>query len=295
MSTRVKIGGHEVELSHLDKVWFPQSGITKGDVLAYYDDMSSLILPLYKDHALTMLRCPDGIKGEQFMQKNVPDYFPEWIETYTVPKDDGQTKYALVNNKATLLYIANQGCISFHLSLSKVDKFKYPCYLIFDFDPSVPDLKLLKKVVKWTKELMDELGLPAFLQTTGSEGFHIYVPLKREVTNDESLAFAKECGRHLVKEHPHEITIEMKKDKRGDKVFLDYARNARGFNNIGPYSLRPIENAPLATPLHWDELNDKSLHPQSYNLKNIAKRLSTVEDPWKDLLKHPASLKSKFK
>jgi bifunctional non-homologous end joining protein LigD len=288
----IKVDGHEIEISHLDKMLFPKSTITKGDIVSYYEDLSSLIVPLYENHALTMVRCPEGIQGQQFIQKNVPPYFPKWIDTYTVTSEERKTKYALVNNKSTLLYLVNQACISFHLSLSKIDKFHYPSYLIFDLDPSIDDLQLLKSVVMWTKDLLDNLGLPSFLQTTGSKGFHIYVPIKRDVTFETSHAFVRECADHLAREHPNEITIEFHKSKRGKKVLVDHGRNSYGFNNIAPYSLRPIENAPLATPIHWDELENKELHPQSYNLKNIRERLKTVENPWKDLFSQAVSLKS---
>lgn len=294
-NTKIRtIDGHPIELSRLDKILFPKTGLTKEDIISYYDDMSSLILKLYKDRPLTMIRCPEGIEGQQFIQKNMPSYFPDWIETFAFPTDEGITRHILVNNKSTLVYLANQACISFHLSLSKIDKVDYPAYLIFDLDPSTPDIKLLKTVALWTKELLDTLKLPSFLQTTGSRGFHIYIPLKREVTFETVRAFAKECAHHLAQEHPEEITLEYRKEKRGNKILIDFARNTYGFNNIGPYSLRPIENAPLATPLHWDELKDKNLHPQSFNLKNISKRLNKIEDPWKDIFKKKASLLKMF-
>lgn len=288
------VDGHEIELSRLDKVLFPKSGITKKDVISYYEEMSSYILPHYKNRTLTMMRCPEGIEGQQFIQKKIPSYFPEWIKTYTVQTEEDSTPLALVNNKSTLIYLANQACISFHLSLSKIDKFNYPAYLIFDFDPSTPNLKLLKSVVMRTKKLMEELSFIPFLQTTGSKGFHIYIPLKRDVTFEESRAFAHQCANHLAKEHPKEITTEFTKAKRGNKVLIDYARNTYGFNNIAPFSLRPIESAPLATPIHWDELEDEKLTPQSYNLKNIFKRLNKLDDPWKDMSKHHFSIKRIF-
>jgi len=288
----IEIEGHEIELSNLDKVFFPKSGITKGELINYYDDISSLVLPLYKDRLLTMLRCPDGIQEQQFIQKKIPAYFPKWIDRHTLSAEEKSLTQALVNSKASLIYIANQGCVSFHLNLSTIDKLKYPNYLIFDLDPSSEDLKLLKSVVNRVKDFLDNLGLKSFIQTTGSHGFHIYVPLKRDLDFDKIHLFAKECASYLAKEYPDEITIEQRKEKRGKRVLIDYARNSYGLSAIAPYSLRPIENAPLATPLHWDEVGDKHLNPQTYTLKNIFKRLSKIDDPWKDMSKHQVSLKS---
>lgn len=288
----IKIEKHKIELSNLDKVLFPKSRITKGDLINYYEKMSSIILPLYENRPLTMLRCPDGIHKQQFIQKEAPDYFPEWIDRYKLTKKGGQTEHALVNNKATLVYLANQACITFHVCLSKVDKIKYPSYLIFDLDPSTEDINLLKKVVGRVKELIDFLGLKGFLQTTGSRGFHIYVPLKRELTFTKIHHFAKEFAISLARKYPKEITIEQSKAKREKRVFIDYARNSYGLNAVAPYSVRAIENAPIATPLEWEELKEKDLNAQSYNLKNIFKRLSQREDPWKEISHHQFSLES---
>lgn len=288
----IKIEGHEIKLSNLNKVLFPKSNITKGELISYYQDMSANILPLYKDHPLTMWRCPDGIQHQQFYQKAISDYFPEWIERFKMPKKDGFTEHVLLNNKATLIYLANQACITFHLNLAKVNKVNYPNYLLFDFDPSVDDLALLKKVVLRVKKLLDYLELVGFLQTTGSRGFHIYVPLKRIHTFSYVHDFAKNIGVYLAKEYPQEITIEQSKAKRGKRVLLDYVRNSYSMNSVAPYSVRAIENAPVATPLHWDELDDKDLNAQSYTLKNIFKRLDQIEDPWKEIHSHKFSLKS---
>lgn len=291
----VKIDGHEIELSNLDKVLFPKSGITKGDLISYYEKMSSVILPHYENRPLTMLRCPDGIQHQKFIQKEIPDYFPKWIERYKLTKKESHNEHALVNHKATLVYIANQACITFHLGLSKIDKIKYPNYLIFDLDPSTEDLALLKKVVNRVKELIDSINLKGFLQTTGSRGFHVYVPLKREYTFTEVHRFAKEFATYLAHEYSEEITIAQSKIKREKRVLIDYARNSYGLNIVAPYAVRAIENAPIATPLEWEELNDKDLHPQSYNLKNIFKRLSQREDPWKEINRHQVSLKNSIK
>jgi len=290
MAEIVKITGHEIELSHLDKILFPKSEITKGDLINYYKDIAKKALPYYKNRPLTMERAPNGIQKESFIQKEIPDYFPKWIERTKLSKKDGQIEHVLVNNAATLVYVANQACITFHLTLSRADKIHYPSYLIFDLDPSTEDVPLLKEVAKQVNALMEDLGLKGFLQTTGSRGFHIYVPLKRDLTFEKVRGFAKKCAGYLALKYPEEMTIEQSKEKRGKRVLIDYMRNAYGNSAVAPYSVRTKENAPIATPLHWEELENKDLDAQSYHIKNIFKRLSQVKDPWVDMAKHKFSL-----
>lgn len=291
MTKVIKIDEYEIEVANLDKVLFPKSGITKGNLINYYSDIASLALSLYKDRPLTMQRCPDGIQRQSFMQKEIPDYFPSWIDQKELSKKDGSVRHVLVNKKATFVYLANQACITFHLGLSTIDKIDYPGYLLFDLDPSSEDLSLLKQVALYVKELNDSLGLTSFIQTTGSRGFHIYIPLKRDLPFERVHAFAKDFASHLAQKYPNEITIELSKEKRDTRVFIDYVRNAYGLHAVAPYSVRIKENAPIATPLHWYELESKSLFSQSYTLTNILKRLDKVDDPWKDILKTKNSLK----
>jgi bifunctional non-homologous end joining protein LigD len=287
----IEIEGHKIECAHLNKILFPKSGIRKNEVISYYEDIAPIALPFYENHPLTMLRCPDGIEGESFIQKSTPSYFPKWIERHKIVLNDTTLTQTLVNNKAIFVYLANQACITFHLGLSKIDKIKYPSYLIFDLDPSSEDIGLLKNVVGYVKTLLEHLNVKAFLQTTGSRGFHIYVPLKREFTFNKTHAFAKKFANYLAHEYPQDITIAQSKKMRGKKVFIDYARNAYGLNNVAPYSLRAKEHAPIATPLHWEELEEKNLTSQSYNIKNIFKRLGQIKDPWAEMLHQEASLK----
>jgi len=291
-SKGIQIDGHIIDVSHLDKVLFPKSGITKEELVTYYNNISSMVLPLYENRPLTMQRCPDGIDKQNFIQKGVPDYFPPWIDRYKLTKEKGTIEQVLVNNAATMAYLANQACITFHLGLSQVDKIHYPNYLIFDLDPSIEDIVLLKKVVKYVKELIDHLELKGFIKTTGSRGFHIYIPLKREHTFEKVHDFAKVFATYLSKKYPQEITIEQSKSKREKRVLIDYARNSYGLSVVAPYSIRAIEGAPIATPLDWEELKDKDLTSQSYNIKNIFERLKMKKDPWREMGTYHFSLES---
>lgn len=287
----IHVDGYDIEVSNLKKVLFPKSGITKGELITYYRKIASRALPLYRDRPLTMQRCPDGIQHQDFMQKEIPAYFPLWIEQKELPKKEGSIRHILVNNTATFVYLANQACVTFHLGLSTIDKINYPRYLLFDLDPSSEDLGLLKKVALRVKELSESLGLGSFIQTTGSRGFHIYIPLKRELSFEPVHSFAKEFASYLAEQYPDEITIEQSKEKRDVRIFIDYVRNSYGLHAVGPYSVRTKENAPIATLLHWSELKNKELTSQTYTIKNIFDRLDNMDDPWKDILKAQYSLK----
>ena len=291
----LKVGGYTIETSNLDKILFPESKITKGEVIEYYENISDYALPYLKDHPLTMLRCPDGINGQQFIQKKVSPYFPQWIDRCEVSSKEGTLQQVIINKKATLVYLANQACITYHLYLSKIDKMQYPSYVIFDIDPSTDDLLALKKVVWHVKKLLDLLELECFLQTSGSKGFHIYVPLKRIFTFQQTHDFAKDAANYLAKEYPNEITVKQSKKDRGNRALIDYARNGYGLSTVAPYSLRAIETAPIATPIHWDELDEKNIGPRTYNIKNIFNRLNQIQDPWADLLNHKLSIDSAIK
>jgi bifunctional non-homologous end joining protein LigD len=291
----IRVDGYNIEVSNLDKVLFPKSNISKGDLINYYHNIPlSFLLPLYKNRPLSMQLCPNGIGNGCFMQKEIPNYFPSWIEQKELPKRGGSIKHIIVNNRATLVYLANQACVTLHLGLSTIDKIYYPNYLLFDLDPSIENLDLLKQVAVRVRELGDSLKLRSFIQTTGSRGFHIYVPLKREFSFERVHIFAKEFASHLSQKYPNEITIEQAKDKREGKIFIDYARNAYGLHAVAPYSVRAKENAPIATPLHWEELAHKELTSQSYTIKNIFSRLESMEDPWKDILTTKCSLASRL-
>lgn len=286
----IKIDKYEIEVSNLDKVLFPKSGITKGDLINYYRDIALHALPLYRNRPLTMQRCPDGIQRQNFMQKEIPDYFPSWIDHKVLSKKEGSVQHVLVNKAATFVYLANQTCITFHLGLSTIDKIDYPSYLLFDLDPSSKDLELLKQVAIHVKELADSLELKSFIQTTGSRGFHVYIPLKREFHFEQVHAFAKDFASTLVQQYPDKITIEQSKEKRGSRIYIDYVRNSYGLHAVAPYSVRAKENAPIATPIHWQEVEHKELTPQSYTIKNISNRLDKIDDPWKDILKTQCSV-----
>jgi bifunctional non-homologous end joining protein LigD len=286
----VTIGGHTVALSNLDKVLFPQSGLTKGDLVGYYRRIAEVALPHYRDRPLTMHRYPDGIGLDGFFQKDVPDYFPAWVERAKLGKKGGTVDYVLTNNAATLVYLANQGCITPHLALARRDQPEHPDRLIFDLDPSDDDFGKVTAAAGRVREMLDNLDLVSFVQTTGSRGLHVVVPLDRSADFDGARDFAHALARCLAARHPDELTVEQRKSKRGSRVFLDYLRNAYGQTAVAPYAVRAREGAPVATPLRWDEVGRKDLTPQMYTITNVFRRLAQTADPWSGIDRHARSL-----
>jgi len=278
----MKIGSHAIDIQNRDKVFFPAKKITKGDLLDYYDKVADHLLPYLQDRPLTLSRFPDGIEGEGFYQKEIPDYFPDWIEVAKAKKKEGGTiRQIICNNKATLIYLVNQGALSFHPWLSRVPDLNVPDKLVFDIDPAEGNFDLVIKAARALRSLLEEeLDLHAFVMTTGSEGMHVVCPIRPEKGFDEVRAFAQKVSELLVGEDPDSFTTEIRKEQRGGRLFLDYLRNAYGQTSIPPYCARAVEGAGVATPLSWNELSKGELRSQSYHIKNILKRLSQKEDPW---------------
>ena len=291
--TPMKVGGHNIEISHKDKVFFPKSKITKGEVIDYFRRVARAMLPHVRDRPLAMRRHPDGIKGEGFFQKDVPDYFPRWITRVTTPrKEGGKIDNVVCNDAATLVYLANQACITPHVWLSRRYKLEYPDQLIFDLDPPAKKFQLVRFAAKALHEFFDKLGLPSFVKTTGSRGLHVTVPLDRKQNFDSVREFAQDVARVLAHRHPKRLTVEPRKNKRRGRLFLDTGRNSYAQHAVAPYAVRAIEGAPIATPLSWDEIGDSKLDAQRFNIKNIFQRLSRKSDPWKKLRRSARSLKA---
>lgn len=285
----IKKGPYTVALTHTDKIMLPDT-ITKGDIITYYDKISDAMVPYMKNRALMMHRYPEGLKGEFFYQKEAGSYFPSWIKRARIPKEGGFVNYVVCQNGATLVYLANQDVITPHLWLSRIDKLYFPDRLIFDLDPSDEDFTDVRFIALALKKLFDALNLTTFVMTTGSRGLHVHVPLDRKRNFKEVKKFAKDCAMHILQAFPSKATLEIRKEKRGTKIFIDTLRNEYGATAVAPYGIRAKAGAPVATPLAWDEVEDKNLSPQKYTINNIFKRLDKIEDPWKDYLKTRQSL-----
>lgn len=277
----MQINGHQVELSNRDKVFFPDEGLTKGDMIDYYLAVAEVMLPHLAKHGVSMQRLPDGLDGQQFYQKDAPNHYPDWIATVKVPKREGGSFRApIVDSKAALAYLANQAVLTYHLYLSRTDDLRHPDRMVFDLDPPEKrnDPAAPRQAAKDLREVLADIDLEAWVQTTGSKGFHLIVPIKRNCSFDQVRTFAKNVARLLMRRKPQAYTLQQRKDKRDAKVFLDTLRNAHGATAVAPYSLRPTPDANVATPISWDEL-DNGASPQDYHLANIPRRLAQKQDP----------------
>ena len=289
---QIKVGSRTIEVANLDKVMFPDEGITQGDLMDYYRRVSETMLPYLKGRPLTMQRFPDGIGEEGFYQKEAPDYFPDWIRRVSIEvKEEGQEQPQVIcDDVATLVYLVDQGCITPHVWLSRADKLTHPDKLIFDLDPPDDDFELVRSAAQSLREMLESVGLLPFVMTTGSRGLHVVVPLDRGTDFDTVRSFAKDLAGILAEREADRLTTEVRKNKRGNRLLLDYLRNSYGQNTVAPYAVRAKPGAPVATPLDWDELSDSNLHSQTYTMQNIFQRLGQKEDPWKGMMRHARSL-----
>ena len=278
-----EVGGHDLKLSNPGKVLFPAAGLTKADLIDYYGRIAPVMLPHLAGRPLSLVRYPNGIEAEGFMQKNASDYFPEWIRRARLAKQDGAVDHVVAEDAATLVYLANQACVTFHVGLSRIDRIDHPDRLVIDLDPSDDDFAKVKRAAKEARPLLEEVGLAPFLQTTGSRGLHIWVPLDRAADFDQVRAFAGRVAELLAARRPRELTTAQRKAKRGDRVFVDVARNAYAQTAVAPYSVRALAQAPVATPIDWAELDDPRLGPQRYTIRNLFRRLARKRDPWAEI------------
>ncbi|MBS1986904.1 non-homologous end-joining DNA ligase [Candidatus Dependentiae bacterium] len=277
----VVIGNHTIELSSFDKVLFPKSGITKGDVVVYYQKIAPFFLAHARDHLMVMHRFPDGIDAPGFYQKEVSDYFPPWIARKKIILKDGTAQSLVVlDSTAALVYLANQAVLVFHSWLSTQKATQKPDKIVFDVDPSGNSLAELRFAVRTLKKVIEGYGLQPFLMATGSRSYHVVVPIRPQYTYAQTRAFAKRICSDLVDAYPERFTIALSKAQRKGRIFLDYLRNAARATSVACYSLRALEGASIATPLSWDELTRTK--PQQYTIKNIFKRLARKKDPWHD-------------
>jgi bifunctional non-homologous end joining protein LigD len=289
----MKIGKFSVEVTHEEKILFPKSKISKKDLIDYYQKASCRMLPHLKDRPISLMRYPNGINKEGFLQKNISDYFPKWIKRVSVSrKEKSSIHMVLCNDKATLIYLINQNCITSHIWLSKKDKKDVPDRLIFDLDAPKSKFSLAIEAALGLKDILEkDLNLSVFVMTTGSNGLHVVVPIKREKNFDFTRQIAKKIAQILVEKSPKKFTTEQRKNKRGNKLFIDCMRNGFAQTSVAPYSVRAIEKAPIATPLFWKDLSKSDLTAQFFNIENIQKRLKG-KDPWEGIEKKAKSLVS---
>jgi len=281
----VRIGRRRLELSNTDKLLFPRDGICKGDLIEYYRSVSSYLLPHVKNRPLTLHRFPDGIDAGGFYQQQVSDYFPDWIRTCSTARASDRRKrveHVLCNDEATLAYLANQAAITLHGWNSRAPHVECPDQLVFDLDPAKQDFTALRRAARRVAGLMQSIGMNPYAMTTGSRGLHVIAPLRPDSGFDVVRALARDMASLLAARHDDELTIEQRKNKRGERLYLDMSRNAYGQTRVLPYAVRALDGAPVATPLALDELDDATLRPRKWRIDNLLRRLGQKGDPWSD-------------
>jgi bifunctional non-homologous end joining protein LigD len=277
-------------ISHPEKVLFPpegnESGITKGELASYYEMIASWMLPHVRGRPITMERYPSGILAKGFFHKDVTKGFPEWLERVEVPKKDGTVHHALVRDTRSLMWIVNQNTITPHVWTSSVPDLFRPDICVFDLDPASSgedEANVLRTSALTLRDLLLELGLPSWVKTTGSKGFHIVVPLDGTARFGEVARFAHAIGTILVEGDPDRLTQEFSKADRAGRMLVDTGRNGYSATFAAPYAVRAKPGAPVSAPCTWDELERNEVGPRTFTIRTMADRVARMGDVWSDM------------
>jgi bifunctional non-homologous end joining protein LigD len=279
-----------IEPSNLDKVFWPDPGLTKGDLLAYFDAVSEAFVRAIRNRPLTLKRYPDGIEGFSFFQKNTPKYAPDWVPTVTLRAESAgrDVRYILCNSKRVLRWLANQAAIEFHPWLSRADHVDRPDFMVFDLDPPEGKFDLAVEMAFVMREALDEFGLRAIAKTSGSKGVHVYVPVQRRYGQDEVRGLAARLGRIAEQREPKKATTDIARAGRAGRVFIDTNRNALGQHLVAPYSPRARPGATVSFPVEWKELG--KVQPEDFTIRTVPGILQRDGDRWRDCMPSPQSL-----
>lgn len=280
-SEQLDVDGRRIKLSRPDKMLYPDDSYSKRDVVNYYRSVAEAMVPHLRGRPLTLRRFPDGLEGEGFFQKEASGHLPEWIRVESMPQrgTGGPVHHVVAEDAASLLYLATQACLEFHMALSTADSPERPDLVVLDVDPPQGTRTTeLRSVVRALCDRFDQAGFTPYVQATGSKGFHVAAPLAADEDFEQVRFRAREIAGDAVGAEPDRLTTEQRKDKRGDRIFLDTNRNAYGQTMIAPYSLRARAGAPAATPLELGEVARAT--PDGHGLANMARRLRQKRDPW---------------
>jgi bifunctional non-homologous end joining protein LigD len=292
----MRIGRYDVAVTNLDKVFFPARGLTKGDLIRYYVDLADLILPHVRERPMQMLRYPNGVEGDFFYQKRVPNPHPDWLETVRIlfPGSGRTADFPVVTNAAGLAWIVNLGCIDLHTWHCRVDDVERPDYLLIDLDPSEGNpWASVRTIALVVKEVMDELGLVSFPKTSGATGLHILCPIRPELRFPEVRRFAKALAQEVerrIGDQEVATTTWKVADRRG--VFVDYGQNSRDRTIASAYSIRPVPDARASAPLEWDEV--AGVEPSAFTLETMRARVESAGDPMAGMWRRKVSLVPRF-
>ena len=282
----LELGDREVRLTNLRKLFWPELGLTKGDLLQYYADVASLLLPYVRDRAMVMKRYPNGAGGEFFFMKRAPTPRPEWIETCAIAHASGNViDFPMVQDLASLLWVINLGCIDLNEWYARCDDVACPDYLHFDLDPTEGGtFEQIREAALVVRAALDALGMASHAKTTGSRGIHVYVPIVRGPTQKEVWTLAKRLSSEIARRHPRLLTAVYAKAQRPrHRVLVDYNQNAWGRTLASVYSVRPRPRAPVSTPVTWEEIG-RGIEIEDFRIDNVPARLAKVGDLWKPLL-----------
>jgi len=291
----VRVGRHDVPITNPDKVFFPKSGLTKGDLVAYYAGVARLALPHLRRRPFHMKRFPNGVEAEFFHQKRVPANHPNYVDEVFVQFPSGHsTVFAIVDNAAALVWIANLGCIELHTWHSRVPEIDQPDYLLIDLDPtSDGQWPFVRDIALVVREVMDELGLRSYPKTSGATGLHILAPIRRELEFPDVRRFAKALAEEVerrVGDQAVATTTWRVADRVG--VFVDFGQNARDRTIASAYSVRPTPDARVSAPLLWDEV--ATVEPEAFTVTTMPARIEAVGDPMAGMWSRPPSLRRCF-
>jgi bifunctional non-homologous end joining protein LigD len=278
-------------ITHPEKVLFPDDGITKGDLAAYYEAIAPAMLPHLRGRPVTMERYPAGIDKKGFWQKDVSKGFPAWLKRVEVPKKDGVVHHPVVTDTRSLLWVTNQNTITQHVWTSRIPKLEYPDILVFDLDPSTDDPASVRAAAIGLRDLLEELTLPSWIKTSGSKGFHIVVPLDGETKMGQVERFANAVGKLFVSHAPDHLTQEFSKVDRRGRIYVDTGRNGYSATFAAAYTVRAKAGAPVSAPCTWDEVVRGEVEPRTFTLRNIPERIAKVGDLWADMRRRGRSLK----
>jgi bifunctional non-homologous end joining protein LigD len=285
------VSARTVRLTHPDRLLWPGAGLTKRDLYDYFGAVAETMLPHVRDRPVSLQRFRGAVEDGGFFQKEIPKGAPDWIARVSVPKHGGSVCHLLANDRETLQWLAQQGCVTPHVFTSRADRLDRPDRLVIDLDPSQDDFAAVRRAAQSCGAALRARGLEPFAMVTGSRGIHVVVPIKRTRAVQDVLAWAHRFAAELAAEHPDTLTTEFRKAKRDDRLYLDVARNGPAQTVVPPYAPRPRPGAPVATPLRWEELDDDALRPDGWTLRTVLQRLEELGgDPWSGIAKAARAL-----
>jgi bifunctional non-homologous end joining protein LigD len=287
---RMYVAGRVVELTRLGDVIFPEDGITRGEVVDYYRRIASVMLPHLQDRPLVLEIFPEGLEHPALWQRGISGDFPDWISRVSIRQGLETIVQCMCNEPAALVWLADYGCITFHPWLSRIDLPTQPDRMIFGLDPPEGRFDLLISVAMELRDFLKQFDLKSYAMTSGGSGLYLVVPLDRNESFDEIDEFSRDVAQVVADENPDRITLELRKDLRNEKVYIDTTRNAWNQMMIAPYSVRAIDGAPVARPVFWSELEDPDFNPKIFCIRDVSHWLDPKSDPWAGMSRYVRSL-----